>query len=327
MLDELNNHNFTEIGGYFGLEQLISDEYYKNLKALNTARNALLYVLKAKNIRKLYIPYYLCDSINYMLNRNGYDLEYYKIDVNFNPIFNRSLDENEYLYIVNYFGQITNKKAAFFKEKYGNIILDNAMAFFQKPIKGIDTIYSCRKFFGVPDGAYVSTDTPLETELDFTSSKDRMKHLLGRYEGTASDYYSDFKNNESSYKVEPLKYMSKISKNILGAIDYERVRQIRNENFCYLANRLDNINKLRFIAPDGAFSYPFYIDNGLKIRNQLAEKKIYVPTLWPNVLSRVPENSVEYRYASNILPLPCDQRYCSKDLDFICSKLMRLMKK
>lgn len=38
------------------------------------------------------------------------------------------------------------------------IILDNTQSFFQKPISGIDTIYSCRKYFGVPDGAYLSTN-------------------------------------------------------------------------------------------------------------------------------------------------------------------------
>lgn len=57
-----------EIGGYFELEELIKNEYYKNLIALNTGRNALYYVLKALNIKKLYIPYYLCDSISNMLS-------------------------------------------------------------------------------------------------------------------------------------------------------------------------------------------------------------------------------------------------------------------
>ena len=64
-----------EIGGYFGLEPLISNEYYKDLLALNTARNALLYILKARRIQKLYIPYYLCDSVSEMCDREGYTYE------------------------------------------------------------------------------------------------------------------------------------------------------------------------------------------------------------------------------------------------------------
>lgn len=42
-----------EIGGYFGLEELINNEYYKDLIPLNNGRNSLLYLLKAKNIKKL----------------------------------------------------------------------------------------------------------------------------------------------------------------------------------------------------------------------------------------------------------------------------------
>jgi hypothetical protein len=69
-----------EIGGYFGLEQLVSNEYYKDLILLNNGRNALLYLLKARNIKKLYIPYYLCNTVSDMCIRNGYKFEYYKID-------------------------------------------------------------------------------------------------------------------------------------------------------------------------------------------------------------------------------------------------------
>ena len=327
MSNTFNCHYNREIGGYFGLEQLLSDEYYKDLIALNTARNALLYVLRAKKINKVYIPLYLCDSISKMLRTNSYNFEYYNIDDDFNPIFNKLLQKDEFIYIVNYFGQMANERMRFFKRKYNNIIVDNVMAFFQKPLKGIDTIYSCRKFFGVPDGAYLSTDTKLNEEIDSTSSKDRMKHLLGRYECTAFEYYTDFQRNEISLGEEPLKKMSKITTNILGAIDYQKVKLFRNRNYAYIESRLKEINKLKIVAPDGAFTYPFYVENGIKLRKELAEDKIYVPTLWPNVLKNAPKNSVEYKYTSNILPLSCDQRYCENDLEFMCSKLIHILKK
>jgi hypothetical protein len=58
-----------KIGGYFGLEQLVSNEYYKDLVPLNTGRNALLCLLKTRNIKKLYIPYYICNSVSDMCIR------------------------------------------------------------------------------------------------------------------------------------------------------------------------------------------------------------------------------------------------------------------
>lgn len=311
-----------EIGGYFELEQLISNEYYKDLIPLNNGRNALLYLLKAKNIKKLYIPYYLCNSVSYMLKMYGYDFEYYNIDFEFMPTFNKNLAEDEYLYIVNYYGKLTNKKVYALNEQFMKVILDNTHAFFQKPIDGVDTIYSCRKFFGVPDGAYLSTNDRIKEKLTVDISKERMAHILGRYEDIASEYYIDFQNNDESFKSQPLKYMSKLTHNILGAIDYERVRQIRNENYAYLDSKLGVYNKLKFITPDGAFAYPFHVKNGMEVRNEMAKKKIYIPTLWPNVLSDTPEGSIEYDYAENILPLPCDQRYGLKDMKTIVKSLL-----
>jgi len=312
-----------EIGGYFGLEQLVSNEYYKDLIGLNNGRNALLYILKVKNIKKLYIPYYLCDSVSDMLKLYNYDYSYYNIDAEFMPIFNDSLTDNEYLYVVNYYGQLTTDKIINLKQKYKQIIVDNSQAFFQKAIANVDTIYSCRKFFGVPDGAYLSTDAKIKEELMIDISNKRMSHILGRYEGNAFDYYGDFKNNDESLNSEPLKYMSKLTQNILGAIDYERVCKIRNENYAYLKSKLSIHNKIRLITPDGAFAYPMYMENGIKVRKALIQNKIYIPVLWPNVLVNTPKNSLAYNYAANILPLPCDQRYIVTDIKHIVDSLKK----
>jgi len=306
-----------EIGGYFGFEQLICNEYYKELVRLNTARNALLYLIKSKEIKKVYIPNYLCDSVSDMLQRNSYEFEYYNVNSEFLPVFNEKLNENEFLYIVNYYGQLTNGEILILKEKYKQIIVDNTHAFFQKPLYAVDTIYSCRKFFGVPDGAYLSTDRKINAELEIDISKERMKHLLGRFEGSASDYYGNFQEVDELFNNEPLKRMSNLTHNLLGAIDYDRVLQIRNENYSYLESKLKGKNILKLEAPDGAFAYPFYIENGIEIRKNLAEKNIYIPTLWPNVLRDVLEESVESQYAANILPLPCDQRYGIDDMQYI----------
>lgn len=316
-----------EIGGYFSLEQLISKEYYSDLIALNSGRNALLYIIRAKNIKKLYIPSFLCNSISNTLEL--YDVEFgmYKIDSNFMPIFNSELiKKNHYIYIVNYYGQLDNYDINQLKKKYRNIIVDNAQAFFNMPIAGIDTIYTCRKFFGVPDGAYLSTDTLLNEKLATDKSKDRMPHILGRYEGTAWEYYNEFRNNQETFVNEPIKYMSKLTKNILGAIDYENVCKIRNENYDHLDSKLTKYNKRKFKKSMGPFAYPFFIkDRGIEIRKELSKRKIYVPTLWPNVLDDLSVETLEYDYAENILPLPCDQRYTIEDMQFIVEQLLNMI--
>lgn len=314
-----------EIGGYFELEELIKNEYYKNLIALNTGRNALYYVLKARNIKKLYIPYYLCDSISNMLNRYKFNYDYYNINYDFTPSFSKKLSYDEYLYIVNYYGFLDEERIISLKEKYDRIILDNTHSFFQSPIKNIDTIYSCRKFFGVPDGAYLSTNVKLNEKIEIDESKDRMKHLLGRYEGKASDYYDKFQMNEKKLESLSLKYMSKLTHNILGAIDYKEIIKKRNENFNYLHTWLKPINKLTFKIPNGPFTYPLYLKNGSEVRKTLIKNNVYIPILWPNVLQNTPENSLEYDLAKNILPLPIDQRYDIEDMEIILKELNKCL--
>ncbi|MEK4228826.1 hypothetical protein [Solibacillus sp. FSL H8-0538] len=306
-----------ELGGYFGLEQLVNNEYHDDLVALNNARNAFLYLLKSKGIQKVYIPYYLCDSVSDMLNKNNYEFEYYKINTHFIPIFNKKIYDNEILYIVNYYGQLSNEKILLLKQTYKQILIDNTHAFFQRPLGGIDTIYSCRKFFGVPDGAYLSTDKKLSEELKIDVSKERMTHILGRYEGLAADFYVNFQETDKLLNDEPLKSMSKLTHNLLGAIDYENVRQIRNNNYAYLESALKVKNKLQLVIPNGAFAYPLYTENAIEIRKKLIKRNLYIPTLWPNVLESALENSIEYQYSANILPLPCDQRYEEDDMKYI----------
>ena len=58
----------------------------------------------------------------------------------------------------------------------------------------------------------------------------------------------------------------------------------------------------------------------MELKKRLAEKKIYVATLWPNVLKC--DGALEKDYAENILPLPCDQSYDVNDMKRIAAALL-----
>lgn len=313
----------NEIGGYFGLEDFVHKEYYEDLIAVNSGRYALLYILKAKKIKKLYLPYYLCDSVSKLCEKETITVDYYSIDKSFHPVFEQSIGNDEAFYLVNYCGQLTEEDIRFWKEKYNNLIVDNVQAFFQKPIPEVDTIYSCRKFFGVPDGGYVSTDVLLEEALPIDISKERMRHILGRYEGSASDYYNDFKQNDEIIENAGLRFMSKLTHNLMGAIDYEKVKIQREKNYKYLHKRLGPRNKLSLTIPQGPYAYPFYCKNGMEIKKRLAKQTIYIPTLWPNVLGL--EGTLEKDYTENILPLPVDQRYEENEISLIAETVNNIL--
>lgn len=313
-----------EIGGYFGMETCSGSEYYPELIPLNSGRNALLYLLKARKIKKIYIPAFMCGSVSRMCERYEFEYGYYHISDDFLPVFDLPLKENEYVYIVNYYGRISNEQLSELKQRFCSVIFDNVQAFFQKPVPDIDTVYSCRKFFGVPDGAYLSTTACLGVELERDISMDRMKHILGRFEGCASDYYSLFKENDEMFKELPLRKMSALTHNLLRAIDYENVIAKRNANFKTLSELLDGVNKLKSVFVEGAYAYPFYCADGMSLKKRLAEDKIYVATLWTDTLAHEP-SVLERDYTENILPLPVDQRYNAEDMEYMARKIMEYM--
>lgn len=304
-----------EYGGYIELERFHSKLLHEDAIALNCGRNALAYLCEAKKIKKIYLPYFLCSSIPDLCKKSHVDFEFYHINERFEPVLNKPLGGDEWLYIVNYYGQLDNKYLSSWKQKYDRVIVDNAQSYFQMPVQNIDTFYTCRKFFGVADGAFLYTDTRLERELPQDESFERMHFLLGRYERSANEFYNEYVANNKMFSLEPVKRMSSLTANFLHGIDYESVAKRRQENFDFLDTKFKTINKLELRGVYGAFMYPLLIPNGILVRKKLQMNKIYIPTLWPNVLEICPKDSLEYYYAANILPIPVDQRYGKNDME------------
>lgn len=314
-----------EIGGYIEFEHYDRPMLHETAIALNCGRNCLAYLIRAKKVKKMWLPYFLCDSVKKICYKEKVEVRFYSIDEHFMPC---SIEQqvDEWIYIVNYYGQITAEQFAKIRLHYHHIILDQAQAYFQSPPSGIDTLYTCRKFFGVSDGAFLYTDTFLDEPLLQDESFGRMRFLLGRFERNASEFYEDYSRNNSLFNSEPIKYMSRITKNLLKSIDYEQVKKRRTDNFNYLADRLGRYNLLKIHSVAGAFAYPLRINNGAEVRCKLQKMKIYIPCLWPNVLNEMNANSLEHCFADEILPLPCDQRYSIDDMNYIAQELIKCHK-
>lgn len=291
--------------------------------ALNCGRGALEYLCKAKKIKKLYLPYFLCSSVSNLCEKIGVSYSGYHINKNFEPIFQQNLGDNEWLYIVNFYGQLDNIYLSKLKQKYDRIIVGNAQSYYQLPANNVDTLYTCRKYFGVSDGAFLYTNKEIDEDLLMDESFERMRYLLGRYERSANEFYEDYRVNNKFFATEPVKHMSRLTENLLHGIDYDAVAKRRQENFDFLNEVFKNINELKLKSSYGAFMYPLLIQNGAAVRKELQKNKIYIPLLWPNVVENGTSNTMEYHYAADILPLPIDQRYTLEDMKYIVSEVKK----
>lgn len=309
-----------EIGGYIEFEHYTRSMLHDDGIKLNCGRNALAYIIKAYDIHKIAMPKFMCDSCDGVLK--DVSVRHYSVGLDFKPIID-GLDSEEWLYVVNFYGQLSREYLLTIKDKY-NLIVDNAQAYFDEPIEGVPALYTCRKFFGVADGAILYTDKKMEVE-EQDESFNRMHFLMGRFERSASEFYSEYVDNNHVFASEPIKRMSALTENLLRGIDYEEVCKKRTENFAYLHERLSDINKLKLTIPNGPFMYPLYIENGAEVRKQLQAKKIFIPTLWPAVFNLCKEDALEYDMVKNILPIPVDQRYGIDDMEYIVKMINALV--
>lgn len=306
-----------EIGGYIEFETYRGKMLHDDGIKLNCGRNCLAYLILARNIKKLVLPYFMCDTVFDVCREYGVSMRFYHVNASFQPE-DCEPAEDEWLYLMSFYGQMTSEQLQSYVNTYERVIVDFTHDYFAQPVFGADTIYTCRKFFGVPDGAVLYTDAQLpETELETDESFDRIRYLLGRFERTASEFYGESVSNNESFINSPIKKMSRLTENLLRGIDYEQAKKRRTENFAYLNDRLKDKNQLKLRLSEGAFAYPLMVDNGENLKKKLIAKKIYIPTLWPNVLDDMDEDTLEYRMANNILPLPCDHRYTVDDMEYV----------
>lgn len=310
-----------EIGGYIELDTYHLPMIHEDAIALNCGRNALAYLFKARRIKKLKLPFYICNSIVNICDRESVEKVYYHIGPDFKPTQDFVLANDEWLYLVNFYGQLSNEEIQKYVNKYNRVIVDQANGYFDSPLPGVDTIYTCRKWFGVADGAFLYTDLKLDEEFPQDESYDRMRFLLGRYERSANEFYNEYAENNKCFVNEPIKRMSKLTWNLLHAIDYEAVERRRKKNFEFLQKKLGGINRLK--PRTGTFMYPLMIEHGVDIRKKLQTEKIYIPTLWPAVFEVAEPCDLEYRMAENILPLPIDQRYTLEDMEYMAAKIKK----
>ena len=303
------------IGGYFSLELSLCEEYHRDALRLNTGRNCLEYILRVRGYKKVYVPYYTCEAVMEPITKLGIPYEYYHVDVHLEIRDRFTLKADEALLYTNYYG-LKQRYVEQLAEKVGTrLIVDNTQAFYAKPLPGIDTFYTCRKFFGVADGAYLYCDAVLDEKIEQDFSYDRMLHLLKRIDLSAEEGYSDFRRMDDSLDNQPIRRMSKLTQRMMQSIDYDAAARKRRENFMILHEALGRENKLELSLAKEAVPmvYP-YLAPVKGLREKLIENKVFVARYWPNVLEWCKKDDFEYQLAENLVCLPIDQRYDEEDM-------------
>ncbi len=312
----------TAIGGYFELELPPArlPMHHAALK-FQSARAAFLSLLRATKPTRVWMPYYICNSMLAPIKAAGVDIAFYSLDTQFGIASEIELAATEILMYVNYFG-VCSEQVDQILQHYNpaQIVMDFSQAFYVEPKDCLATIYSPRKFFGLPDGGLLFTraDIKLPEKID-EGSEDRMAHLIKRLSGEPEDGYINYKNSEESLNDFEPKQMSRLTRRVMTSIDFDGVKAKRRANFDFLCDRLQEVNKIKFDTIMGVpLCYPL-IFNDTAMKTELIRNRVFVATYWPDVSTRVDVDSLEFDLAANLLAIPCDQRYSSSDLEIVLS--------
>lgn len=309
----------TAIGGYFALEGTFAPAaLYETALKFQSARAAFSALLKVGGPKRVWVPRYICNSMLAPLQGARIEICFYDLREDFDIDPQIRLKASDWLLYVNYFGLCDAIEQGLLRRfNPEQLVMDHAQALFSPAKDCLATIYSPRKFLGIPDGGLLFSrlSMPLPGETD-NGSVDRCRHLLLRADGKLQAGYQAFKAAEATLEDFTPKRMSSLSRNIFHSSDIQGISLKRRQNFQILNERFGSINKIRvnLDRAQAPLCYPLWFERPID-RARLAQQNIFIPVYWHEVFNRSDSSSVEYNLALNCLPLPCDQRYGFEDIE------------
>lgn len=313
------------IGGFFEFElSKGNNEYHSDAIKLSTGRACISYILKKTRCQKVFLPFYCCDALFEPMIEVGVEFEFYALNENLELNEVMSLSEGELLIYCDFFGIKSNYAKQLYSIYKEKLILDETHSFFKAGIIADFSFTSARKYFGVPDGAYLLSSDFIG-ECNFPRFNDiSVKHLVDRLVGKQNVAFKEYQEYESSLDSS-IYAMSIVSELLLSHVDFEEVRKARNQNFQFYHEIFSSINQLDIGSTEDCFCYPLLLNKSID-KAELHKEGFFVPSLWKDVLFRkeVEDFPLECMFSSEILPLPIDHRYSSEELSFLTKKIFEL---
>ncbi len=293
-------------------------EYYTGDRVigLNSEYTAVWYALKCIGAGRVHVPYYSSPALLRTVREAGAEPVCYRIGPDFRPVDLPEPGEGDAVLAVNYFGLCSDFIADYAGDRR-NLIIDNSTCFYADPVlaEGIWNVYSCRKFFPVPDGGYLITADPRRLPLPKEVSYKRARALLRSFELGQRDAYKEYMTNEQEL-ADSRAAMSSLTSTMLASIDYERAKAERAENYRILHAALRSFNLLK-LPEDGAIPqlYPLLVERD--IRNLLLKYNIFVPLMWRSLLNDDFTGTTERRFAEKMLYLPIEPSCSREDMAYL----------
>jgi hypothetical protein len=304
------------IGGFY--EFIIpkkSFDFHKDAFYLSNGRACIRTIILNENISKCYIPNYTCDAVFHPFILENIKIEFYNIDNYLKPTNLPKLNKGEYFLYINYYGVKDDIVSILINEYGSNLIIDNTHSFFKKRIENNWSFTSARKYFGIPDGAFLYAPKKIKFEYERFINYS-INHSIERLKSNQKEGFDYFTDYEKSLDSE-IKKISLFSEKMLSLVDIEDVKFKRKRNFNFFNDNLCEVNKIKFLIDEDTVPYCFpFLPSKVIDKKVFYRESVFIPSLWFDPQNRIDKSTqFELELSHGLLPLPIDERYSIDDLE------------
>ncbi|MBQ8041133.1 MAG: hypothetical protein IJ274_14920 [Lachnospiraceae bacterium] len=358
-LEEWSLYEIVKQKKKFWLPFMGDNEKYETIfyqSGRNAIEDLLAYLKKERNITKILLPDYMCETVKAAAIRAGISLEYYKVDSYFSYLpdeIEEKLSKETCLFVAHYFGKKPDEEVLKSIQKWkknGTIIIEDVtLSLFSsdndgKVGFGTYVLGSIRKWLPIPDGGFLasyteklppqlcSTHVSKYTDFYFMVQAMKREYVKGGCVNKAlkkiyMDYYGlSIRELFSDYKLYP---MSEWTTNYLQNYDICEVIKKRKQNYDYLYEKIESIEGLtcKIKREEGYLPLGMVIEtrNRDQLLQYLIEKGIYCNVHWR--LEPSENNPDSNQLTKGCMTIPCDQRYGKQEMNYIVEALEEWYKK
>lgn len=319
------------IGGFFGLEPATRAaqppplEPGSRLEFWN-ARAALAHLLAVKQIRRVWLPAYICRAAAEGASADGREVRFYAAGERLAPDgrdLARDLRAGDAVLGVDYFGSPAGALPRL-KPDFADVvwIQDRAQGLWPDAAPWADhVLYSPRKVVGAPDGGVlVSRDAPLppprwadDGDLSrLEPARLRAEDPEGRRNHV---WFPAYQAAEAAMSCEP-RPMSALSRDVIDGLDLATIAERRRRNAEALLAR---IGDAALFAADRLlggvpFGVPVLTADAGGVARRMAERRVFCARHWADLPSPAEAFAAEHELSQRLLTLPCDHRYDAADM-------------
>ena len=338
------------VGGLLGIEEITNTPsedpgfFDGSHLRLTDARSGIWLLVELLSPKTVWMPSFVCKVMIEAVDKAGVPVCHFELDYDMrmhSTDWIHEVQANDLVIFLDYMGYPSHSDCTKqLREKKAWILDDASQAWPSNTQSNIAdfTLYSPRKFLGLPDGAVLcfhnNSDLMTDVNLELPPQDWIMKSLavvqwrrdFDRWNAT-NPWQELFKTVNDTFPLGPYQMSAFSHMMMTYGINFQHIANRRNANYVILNKLLHDIalfpNAPLDMVPLG---FPIRVNNRQDLQDHLLNHNVTSGAAW-NLQGVIPNRYKEsHRLSKDIITLPCDQRYNEDDMVYVAETIRKHIK-